>query len=83
MIDAGIREKDMVVVKSNREPKNGDIVLAEVDGSDHQDDNHGNLQVSSFLKEIKECSSCCQKETETWQIGAVLEDHIPGNGNDA
>ena len=32
MIDAGIREKDMVVVESNREPKNGDIVLAEVDG---------------------------------------------------
>ena len=33
MIDAGIREKDMVVVESNREPKNGDIVLAEVDGN--------------------------------------------------
>ncbi len=32
MIDAGIREKDMVVVESKREPKNGDIVLAEVDG---------------------------------------------------
>ena len=32
MIEAGIREKDMVVVESNREPKNGDIVLAEVDG---------------------------------------------------
>ena len=32
MIDAGIREKDMVVVESSREPKNGDIVLAEVDG---------------------------------------------------
>ncbi|GAB6267599.1 MAG: hypothetical protein STSR0002_03390 [Smithella sp.] len=33
MIEAGIREKDMVVVESNREPKNGDIVLAEVDGN--------------------------------------------------
>jgi repressor LexA len=33
MIDAGIIEKDMVVVESNREPKNGDIVLAEVDGN--------------------------------------------------
>ncbi len=33
MIDAGIREKDMVVVESRREPKNGDIVLAEVDGN--------------------------------------------------
>jgi repressor LexA len=33
MIDAGIMEKDMVVVESNREPKNGDIVLAEVDGN--------------------------------------------------
>jgi SOS regulatory protein LexA len=33
MIDAGIREKDMVVVESKREPKNGDIVLAEVDGN--------------------------------------------------
>jgi SOS regulatory protein LexA len=32
MIEAGIREKDMVVVESKREPKNGDIVLAEVDG---------------------------------------------------
>ena len=32
MIDAGIREKDMVIVESRREPKNGDIVLAEVDG---------------------------------------------------
>ncbi len=32
MIDAGIMEKDLVVVESNREPKNGDIVLAEVDG---------------------------------------------------
>ncbi|HQI73692.1 MAG TPA: transcriptional repressor LexA [Smithella sp.] len=33
MSDAGIREKDMVIVESNREPKNGDIVLAEVDGN--------------------------------------------------
>jgi repressor LexA len=33
MIDAGIMEKDMVVVESKREPKNGDIVLAEVDGN--------------------------------------------------
>jgi SOS regulatory protein LexA len=33
MIDAGIREKDMVIVDSRREPKNGDIVLAEVDGN--------------------------------------------------
>ena len=33
MIDAGIMEKDMVVVESSREPKNGDIVLAEVDGN--------------------------------------------------
>jgi repressor LexA len=33
MIEAGIMEKDMVVVESNREPKNGDIVLAEVDGN--------------------------------------------------
>ncbi|KUG23967.1 sos-response repressor and protease lexa [hydrocarbon metagenome] len=32
MIDAGIREKDMVIVESKREPKNGDIVLAEADG---------------------------------------------------
>ncbi len=32
MIDAGIREKDLVIVESNKEPKNGDIVLAEVDG---------------------------------------------------
>ncbi len=33
MIEAGIREKDMVVVESNRAPQNGDIVLAEVDGN--------------------------------------------------
>lgn len=32
MIDAGIREKDLVIVENKREPKNGDIVLAEVDG---------------------------------------------------
>ncbi len=32
MIDAGIREKDLVIVESNKEPKNGDIVLAQVDG---------------------------------------------------
>lgn len=33
MIDAGIREKDLVIVESGKEPKNGDIVLAEVDGN--------------------------------------------------
>jgi repressor LexA len=33
MIDAGIREKDMVIVDSNKEPQNGDIILAEVDGN--------------------------------------------------
>jgi SOS regulatory protein LexA len=33
MIDAGIREKDMVIVENNREPNNGDIILAEVDGN--------------------------------------------------
>jgi len=33
MIDAGIIEKDVVLVESTREPKNGDIVLAEVDGN--------------------------------------------------
>jgi repressor LexA len=33
MIDAGIREKDVVIVESNREPQNGDIILAEVDGN--------------------------------------------------
>ena len=31
MIDAGIREKDLVIVEKNKEPKNGDIILAEVD----------------------------------------------------
>jgi len=33
MIGAGIMEGDLVIVERNREPKNGDIVLAEVDGS--------------------------------------------------
>jgi len=33
MIDAGIREKDLVIVEKNKEPQNGDIILAEVDGS--------------------------------------------------
>jgi repressor LexA len=33
MIGAGIIEKDVVLVESTREPKNGDIVLAEVDGN--------------------------------------------------
>ena len=33
MIDAGIMEKDMVIVENTREPKHGDIVLAEVDGN--------------------------------------------------
>jgi SOS regulatory protein LexA len=33
MIDAGIREKDLVIVEKNKEPKNGDIILAEVDGN--------------------------------------------------
>ncbi|MEE9913729.1 MAG: transcriptional repressor LexA [Deltaproteobacteria bacterium] len=32
MIGAGIMEGDLVVVDRNRSPKNGDIVLAEVDG---------------------------------------------------
>lgn len=32
MIDAGIMEKDLVIVDGSKEPKNGDIVLAEVDG---------------------------------------------------
>ena len=32
MVGAGIMEGDLVVVEKNREPKNGDIVLAEVDG---------------------------------------------------
>lgn len=33
MIDAGILEGDLVVVESHRQPHNGDIVLAEVDGN--------------------------------------------------
>jgi len=33
MIDAGIMEKDLVIVENSREPKSGDIVLAEVDGN--------------------------------------------------
>ena len=33
MINAGIREKDLVIVEKNKEPKNGDIILAEVDGN--------------------------------------------------
>ena len=33
MIDAGIREKDLVIVEKNKEPQNGDIILAEVDGN--------------------------------------------------
>jgi repressor LexA len=33
MIDAGIMEKDLVIVEKNKEPKNGDIILAEVDGN--------------------------------------------------
>lgn len=32
MIDEGIKEKDLVIVERGREPKNGDIILAEVDG---------------------------------------------------
>ncbi len=32
MIGAGIMEGDLVIVERNRTPKNGDIVLAEVDG---------------------------------------------------
>ena len=33
MINAGIMEKDLVIVEKNKEPKNGDIILAEVDGN--------------------------------------------------
>ena len=33
MIDAGIREKDLVIVEKNKDPKDGDIILAEVDGN--------------------------------------------------
>lgn len=32
MIDEGIKENDLVIVERGREPKNGDIILAEVDG---------------------------------------------------
>ncbi len=32
MIGEGIKEKDLVIVERGREPKNGDIILAEVDG---------------------------------------------------
>src|SRR5512136_49151 len=32
MIDEGIREGDLVVIEKGREPKSGDIVIAEVDG---------------------------------------------------
>ncbi len=32
MIDEGIREGDLVIIEKGREPKNGDIVVAEVDG---------------------------------------------------
>lgn len=33
MIEAGIREKDLVIVEKDKEPQNGDIILAEVDGN--------------------------------------------------
>lgn len=33
MIGEGIMEKDLVIVEKGREPKNGDIILAEVDGN--------------------------------------------------
>jgi repressor LexA len=33
MIDAGILEGDLVIVERSRRPKNGDIVVAEVDGA--------------------------------------------------
>ena len=33
MIEAGIREKDLVIVEKNKEPQSGDIILAEVDGN--------------------------------------------------
>ena len=33
MIGAGIMEKDLVIVEKGRQPKNGDIILAEVDGN--------------------------------------------------
>jgi len=33
MTGAGIMDKDLVIVERGREPKNGDIILAEVDGN--------------------------------------------------
>jgi len=33
MIEAGISPNDLVIVESERDPKNGDIVVAEVDGN--------------------------------------------------
>jgi len=33
MSGAGIMDKDLVIVERGREPKNGDIILAEVDGN--------------------------------------------------
>ena len=33
MTDAGIRDKDLVIVEKNKEPQNGDIILADVDGN--------------------------------------------------
>ena len=33
MIDAGIKPGDIVLVERNKPPKNGDIVIAEVDGN--------------------------------------------------
>jgi len=33
MIGAGIMDKDLVIVERGREPKNGDIILAEVDNN--------------------------------------------------
>jgi len=33
MIDAGISPNDLVIAESEKEPKNGDIVIAEVDGA--------------------------------------------------
>ena len=33
MIGAGIMEKDLVIVEMGRQPRDGDIILAEVDGN--------------------------------------------------
>lgn len=33
MIGAGIMEKDLVIVERGRQPRDGDIILAEVDGN--------------------------------------------------